>query len=117
MSTFSTSMSTFLLQLICKCPFFNSLLLPNNKLFKRNIPSIIGGDEKSYRLKFDSPFEKENLSIYLYDLDMRYVNREKNIDILCRIINKFINEETGNYMAFMPSFQYLKLIKQHLLTD
>lgn len=71
---------------------------------------LIGGDEKSYRLKFDSPFEKENLSIYLYDLDMRYVNREKNIDILCRIINKFINEETGNYMAFMPSFQYLNSV-------
>lgn len=68
---------------------------------------LIGGDEESFRLRFDSPFNKENLLTYLYSLDMRYVNREKNIDILCKVINKFINERKGNYMAFLPSFEYL----------
>ena len=68
---------------------------------------LIGGDEESFKLRFDSPFKKENLSTYLYALDMRYVNREKNIDILCNVIYKFINEEKGNYMAFLPSFDYL----------
>ena len=43
---------------------------------------MIGGDKESFKLRFDSPFKKENLSTYLYPLDMRYVNREKNIDIL-----------------------------------
>lgn len=68
---------------------------------------LIGGDEESFKLRFDSPFNKENLSTYIYSLDMRYVNREKNIDILCNIIYKFINEKIGNYMVFLPSFEYL----------
>lgn len=68
---------------------------------------LIGGDEDSFRVRFDSPFDKENLSTYVYNLDMRYVNRERNIDILCKIINKFICEKKGNYMAFLPSFEYL----------
>lgn len=68
---------------------------------------LIGGDEESFKLRFDSPFNKENLSTYIYPLDMRYVNREKNIDILCNVIYKFINDKKGNYMVFLPSFEYL----------
>lgn len=68
---------------------------------------LIGGDEKSFRVRFDSPFNKKNLSTYLYNLDMRYFNREKNIDMLCKLINQFITEVKGNYMVFLPSFEYL----------
>lgn len=68
---------------------------------------LIGGDEKSFRVRFDSPFNKKNLSTYLYNLDMRYFNREKNIDMLCNLINQFITEVKGNYMVFLPSFEYL----------
>lgn len=76
---------------------------------------LIGGDENSFRVRFDSPFNKENLSTYLYNLDMRYVNREHNIDILCKIINKFICEKKGNYMVFLPSFEYLyKVYKRYV---
>lgn len=76
---------------------------------------LIGGDEDSFRVRFDSPFNKENLSTYVYNLDMRYVNREYNIDILCKIINKFICEKKGNYMAFLPSFEYLyKVYKRYV---
>lgn len=75
---------------------------------------LIGGDEKSFRVKFDSPFNRENLSTYLYNLDMRYVNRERNVDILCKIINQFVNEVQGNYMVFLPSFDYLaKVYKRY----
>lgn len=58
-------------------------------------------------MRFDSPFNKKNLSTYLYNLDMRYFNREKNIDMLCKLINQFITEVKGNYMVFLPSFEYL----------
>lgn len=68
---------------------------------------LIGGDEESFRVRFESPFNKENLETYLYNIDMRYVNRERNIDILCNAINTFINDKKGNYMAFLPSFEYL----------
>ena len=71
---------------------------------------LLGGSESSFRVKFSSPFKKENLSTYLYPLDMRYVNRYNNIDKLCTVINKFINEIKGNYMVFLPSFEYLKKV-------
>lgn len=71
---------------------------------------LIGGDDESFRVRFGSPFNEENLLTYTYTLDMRYVNREKNIDILCKVINKFIEDRVGNYIAFMPSFQYLEKI-------
>lgn len=71
---------------------------------------LIGGDDESFRVRFGSPFNEENLLTYTYTLDMRYVNREKNIDVLCKVINKFIEDRVGNYIAFMPSFQYLEKI-------
>lgn len=76
---------------------------------------LIGGDEDSFRVRFDSPFNKENLETYVYNLDMRYVNREYNIEILCKVINKFICEKKGNYLAFLPSFEYLnKVYKRYV---
>lgn len=71
---------------------------------------LLGGNEESFRVKFSSPFKKENLLTYLYPLDMRYVNRYNNIDKLCTIINSFINDLKGNYMVFLPSFEYLKRV-------
>lgn len=71
---------------------------------------LLGGDSKSYRMKLDSPFKKENLKIYKYPLNMRYKQRENNIEKLCEIINKFIKEEIGNYMVFLPSYSYLKKV-------
>ena len=71
---------------------------------------LLGGDNKSYRMKLDSPFKKENLKVYKYPLNMRYVQRENNIEKLCKIINTFIKEEVGNYMVFLPSYSYLKKV-------
>ena len=71
---------------------------------------LLGGDSKSYRMKLDSPFKKENLKVYKYPLNMRYVQRENNIEKLCEIIHTFIKEEVGNYMVFLPSYSYLKKV-------
>ena len=71
---------------------------------------LLGGDSKSYRMKLESPFKKENLKVYKYPLNMRYKQRENNIEKLCGIINKFIKEEIGNYMIFLPSYSYLKKV-------
>lgn len=71
---------------------------------------LLGGDSKSYRMKLESPFKKENLKIYKYPLNMRYKQRENNIEKLCEVINKFIKEEIGNYMIFLPSYSYLKKV-------
>ena len=61
-------------------------------------------------MRLPSPFDKENLKVYKNPLNMRYRYRDKNIDKLCEIIKRFIEEEVGNYMIFLPSYEYLKKV-------
>ena len=84
---------------------FSATLTPINYYI-----DILGGNEKSYRMKLPSPFKKENLKVYGHSLNMRFRQRENNIDNLCKLINKFKEEQIGNYMVFLPSYQYLKQI-------
>ena len=72
--------------------------------------NLLGGDINSYRMRLPSPFDKENLKVYKNPLNMRYRYRDKNIDKLCEIIKRFIEEEVGNYMIFLPSYEYLKKV-------
>lgn len=69
---------------------------------------LLGGDDDSYRVKLQSPFKSENLDVFTHSLDMRYTSRNNNMSKLCDIINCFITEKVGNYIIFLPSFQYLK---------
>ncbi|MGL5380460.1 ATP-dependent DNA helicase, partial [Clostridium sp.] len=71
---------------------------------------LLGGDEKSYRVKIDSPFDPNNFSTYANPINMRYTEREKNIDKVCELVKQFIEEEKGNYMLFLPSYDYLNKI-------
>ena len=71
---------------------------------------LLGGDDNSYRFNLGSPFKKENLKVYVNELDMRYVNRDNNVEELCKIIKSFTNTRVGNYIIFAPSFEYMKKI-------
>jgi DNA excision repair protein ERCC-2 len=72
--------------------------------------NLLGGDINSYRMRLPSPFNCENLNVYKNPLNMRYRYRDENIDKLCEIIKEFIEEEIGNYMIFLPSYEYLKKV-------
>lgn len=84
---------------------FSATLTPINYYI-----DLLGGDDKSYRMKLPSPFKKENLKIYGKPLNMRFKHRENNIDTVCNLIYNFKEEEMGNYMVFLPSYQYLNKI-------
>lgn len=84
---------------------FSATLTPINYYI-----DLLGGDDKSYRMKLPSPFKKENLKIYGKHLNMRFKHRENNIDTVCNLIYNFKEEEMGNYMVFLPSYQYLNKI-------
>ena len=81
---------------------FSATLTPINYYI-----DLLGGNEKSYRMKLQSPFKKENLKVYGHPLNMRFRQRENNIDNLCNLIYNFKEEVLGNYMVFLPSYQYL----------
>lgn len=85
--------------------FFSATLSPINYYI-----DILGGDENSYRLRLPSPFKEENLIVNKSRVNMRYEFRERNIPILCQNINDFISKEKGNYLIFLPSYEYLKKV-------
>lgn len=68
---------------------------------------LLGGDEKSYRVRIDSPFDPNNFNTYAHPINMRYTEREKNLDKVCKLVKEFTKEEKGNYMLFLPSYDYL----------
>lgn len=84
---------------------FSATLTPLNYYI-----DLLGGDEESYRMTLSSPFNKEHFKIYGYPLNMRYSQRNGNVENACKLINKFINEISGNYMVFLPSYDYLNKV-------
>ena len=84
---------------------FSATLTPLNYYI-----DLLGGNERSYRMTLSSPFNKENFKTYGYPLNMRYSQRDRNMEEVCNVINKFVNEESGNYMAFLPSYDYLNKV-------
>ncbi|MGL5086271.1 MAG: ATP-dependent DNA helicase, partial [Clostridium sp.] len=84
---------------------FSATLTPLNYYI-----DLLGGNDESYRMTLGSPFKKENFKTYGYPINMRYSQRENNIERVCFQINKFVSEIEGNYMVFLPSYDYLKKI-------
>lgn len=71
---------------------------------------LLGGNENSYRLRLGSPFNKDNLKTFISPLNMKYSAREENIPKLCKLIYEFKENNLGNYIVFLPSFEYLNKV-------
>lgn len=69
--------------------------------------NVLGGDINDYRIRLSSPFPKENLEVYLYPENTRYLARERTLPNICRKIIEFVTEVKGNYMIFFPSYDYM----------
>ncbi|MFL0268475.1 ATP-dependent DNA helicase [Candidatus Clostridium radicumherbarum] len=70
--------------------------------------SVLGGDEKSYRIRLASPFPKENLCLMLDSrTSTKYKDREFTYDKISEAINSVISGKQGNYLIFFPSYQYM----------
>jgi DNA excision repair protein ERCC-2 len=69
---------------------------------------VLGGDEKSYRIRLSSPFPKENLCLLIEDkISTKYKRREYTYDRLTDSINSVVKNKAGNYLVFFPSYQYM----------
>lgn len=76
----------------------------------------LGGDEKNYRLKLPSPFDKENLCVLVNDsISTKYRVRDLSYNNIAKSIYSLIISRKGNYLAFFPSYQYMKEIHQRFL--
>jgi len=85
--------------------FFSATLSPI-----RYYVDILGGDDKSYRMKLPSPFNKDNLKVFVSPINIRYKHRNRTLyDVFNKICN-FVKEQHGNYMIFTPSYAYMNLL-------
>ena len=72
--------------------------------------SMLGGNDKTYRLKLLSPFKKENLKVYVAPINIRYAYRNRTLELVKNKILNFIGEQIGNYIVFSPSYAYMELL-------
>lgn len=56
-----------------------------------------------------SPFSRENLGLFhAVNLDVRYQDRERTLDTVCQYLATMVEGRRGNYLAFFPSYAYLR---------
>lgn len=73
--------------------------------------SVLGGDNSSETLETRSPFVPEALSVSIIDkISTRYSERERTLPAISRTIAATISAKRGNYMVFLPSFEYLDMV-------
>ena len=86
---------------------FSGTLTPINYYKK----SLLGNDECE-SIELLSPFEKNNLEVLVNPyISTRYKDRLKTLDSVIKNINTFVTRKIGNYIIYVPSFEYLRLIK------
>ncbi len=68
---------------------------------------ILGGQEEDYALSIPSPFSSEQLEVIINPVSTRYRDRERTKEHIVSIIQLLIQNRTGNYFIFFPSYQYL----------
>lgn len=86
--------------------FFSATLTPFayfNELF--------GGGEGTVFLQLPSPFPPENRCLIIDGrLSTYYRDREKTKHRLAEVIGQLVGGQTGNYLAFFPSYAYLEMV-------
>ncbi len=71
--------------------------------------SVLGGGKNSVYMNIESPYDKENFSISVFDtVSTRYSDRKETLYNLCEIIHTAVNTKKGNYMVFFPSYKYME---------
>ncbi len=75
---------------------------------------LLGGDKESYRLRLESPFNKDNLKVYVAPINTRFTKRKITLGDLINKVVGFVNEKVGNYMVFFPSYEYLELALENI---
>ena len=71
---------------------------------------ILSGDEEDKIQSLPSPFDKNNLCLIVgANINTKYKEREKSYDQVAEYIN-ITAQKGGNYIAFFPSYEYMKNI-------
>lgn len=88
--------------------FFSATLLP-----VRYYKELLSGDQEEYAVYAHSPFDQEKrLLMIASDVSSRYTRRNRReYQKVVDYMEKIVSAHKGNYMVFLPSYQYLKEIE------
>ena len=87
--------------------FFSATLLPEAYYF-----DLLAGEDGDEFLTLPSPFPRDNLFVGLCGVDVSHSKRFDTAPKICSIIHSAVSSKEGNYMVFLPSFEYLRLVSQ-----
>lgn len=76
--------------------------------------NLLGGEEEDACFALPSPFPAENLAVVRRRVNTRYLAREESAQQVARSIAQVVGLRPGKYIAYFPSYAYLRLIARHL---
>ena len=79
-----------------------------------DMKTLLGGTEEDACFAMPSPFPKENLLIHQLDVNTRYRFREAACPDIVAAIRAMVEAKPGKYIAFFPSFAYLRQVSEML---
>lgn len=83
--------------------FFSATLTPLDYFSQ-----ILGGEAEDGKIAVESPFLRENLCLLVAEsISTTYKARAQTHDAVVESIGMVIGEKAGNYLVFLPSYQYM----------
>ena len=76
--------------------------------------TLLGGDEEDACFAMPSPFPRENLLLLRQDVNTRYRHRDAACEEVCEAIEAMVRVKPGRYIAFFPSFRYMRQVAEDL---
>lgn len=74
---------------------------------------LLGGRVKDPTVRFMSPFPAQNLAVLMQDrVRTDYQSRAMTMDQVASHIRSFVQAKRGNYLVFLPSYQYLETLQE-----
>ena len=79
-----------------------------------DMKTLLGGTEEDACFAMPSPFPRENLLIHQLDVNTRYRFRDAACGDIAAAIRAMVEQKPGKYIAFFPSFAYLRQVSEML---
>ena len=91
--------------------FFSATLLP-----VQYYKELLSGNQEEYAVYAESPFDRDKrLLLAANDVSSRYTRRnEREFKKIVEYIRRIVSAHAGNYMVFLPSYQYMREVEQLL---
>ncbi|MFW9866454.1 MAG: ATP-dependent DNA helicase [Candidatus Thorarchaeota archaeon] len=95
---------------------FHSVIMQSATLFPLDyFQKMVGFPSSAQKIRYPSPFPQENrLYLLMPNLSTKYEDRQESYELIASTICKAVNVKEGNYLAFFPSFAYLKAIQHEI---